>query len=91
MNLRELEIAHDHSTANRGEIQRSATCRCFYCLKQFPPSEISEWIPDRAGETAVCPRCGIDSVIGSVSGIAMSDAVFEELRDHWFDAASEPT
>lgn len=32
------------------------------------------------GQTAVCPRCDIDSVIGPASGIALTDAVFS-LRD----------
>lgn len=84
MNLRELEIAHDHSTANREEVERSEECRCFYCLAVFPPSEISEWIDDKEGQTAVCPRCDNDSVIGSASGISLTDAVFEEMQGYWF-------
>jgi len=31
-----------------------------------PPNEIQDWTDD--GDTALCPKCGIDSVIGSVSG-----------------------
>ena len=84
MNLRELEIVHDHSTANRVEIERSVECRCFHCLATFPPDAITEWIEDNSGNTAVCPKCGIDSVIGSASGVALSDAVFQEMQSHWF-------
>ena len=84
MNLRKLEIAHGHSTANRDEIERSDECRCFCCLAAFSPSEISEWIEDSGGQTAICPRCGIDSVIGSASGVRLTDTVFEEMQEHWF-------
>lgn len=84
MNERELQIAHDHCTAHRAEIERSESCRCFYCLDTFPPGEIEEWIADRGGDTAICPRCGIDSVIGSASGVDMSDAFFDAMHSHWF-------
>jgi hypothetical protein len=84
MTLRELEVAHDHSTAHRVEVESSELCRCFYCLASFAPTEITEWIADRGGDTAICPRCGIDSVIGSASGLDMSDAVFDEMCLHWF-------
>jgi len=60
----------------------------FYCLETFAPSEISTWVPESGGgETAVCPRCQIDSVIGSASGVNMSDDFFAEMAGYWFDAA----
>jgi hypothetical protein len=84
MNLRELTTAHDHSTANRAEIERSTTCRCFYCLATFSPGEVDEWIDDRDGQTAICPRCGIDSVIGSASGLDLSDGFVRKMCSYWF-------
>jgi hypothetical protein len=46
------------------ERERSELCGCFHCLAVFPPSLVSEWIDevDDVGTTAMCPRCGIDSV-----------------------------
>jgi uncharacterized paraquat-inducible protein A len=58
--------AHKHSLRNRAEIEASAICDCFYCFAIFPSSDISEWVDD--GQTAICPRCGIESVLGSASG-----------------------
>ena len=84
MKLRILQIAHRHSSAHRPEVGRSELCRCFFCLATFHPTEIEHWIEDRRGDTAICPRCGIDSVIGSASGIDMSDAFFGEMRTYWF-------
>ena len=35
----------------------------FYCNRIFDAEKIHEWIDDENGQTAVCPFCGIDSVI----------------------------
>jgi hypothetical protein len=35
------------------------------------------------GATAICPRCGYDSVIGSASGYELSDDFLHLLHDHW--------
>ena len=69
-----LESAHKHSSRHREEILASEVCGCFYCLATFPPGEIEDWIDEkkRVGETAICPRCGIDSVIGSQSGFPIT-------------------
>ena len=54
--------AHDHSSNHYDEIITSEICGCFYCQETYKPSEIIEWIDD--GTCAICPKCGIDSVIG---------------------------
>ena len=75
--------AHSHSSRHRDEIARSDTVGCFYCLDTYPPSEVVEWL-DNEG-TALCPRCGIDSVIGDASGLPATDPAFlSAMRDHWF-------
>ncbi len=61
---------HARCICNREALQRVDRCGCFYCLAIFDPQEIEEWIEDDGGDTALCPRCGIDSVpprIGRVS------------------------
>ena len=77
-----VRTAHDHSTKHRLEVMASDKCGCFYCLGVFSPHEIVEWID--AGETAMCPRCGIDSVIGSKSGYPLTQQFLEEMHLHWF-------
>jgi hypothetical protein len=69
-----LKAAHRHSIRHREEIFSSDLCGCFYCLRTFPPSEIEDWIkePKGGGMTAMCPGCGIDSVIGSASGFPLT-------------------
>lgn len=74
--------AHKHSIRHREEIQESSLCGCFYCLETFPPQEIVDWIDD--GECALCPKCGIDSVIGDRSGFHIEKTFLEAMRSHWF-------
>ena len=75
--------AHQFSANNRKQIEQSAVCGCFYCGKIFSPLEIKEWIPEQAG-TALCPYCGIDSVIGEVSGFQITEQLLKKMNQYWF-------
>jgi hypothetical protein len=86
--LRELSATEDHIAAhkwsgwNRSTLRSSDLCGCFYCLEVFPPNEIEGWTDDSG--TALCPKCGIDSVIGSVSGYPIQREFLSKMHDHWF-------
>ncbi|MGJ0394110.1 MAG: cytoplasmic protein [Methylocystis sp.] len=76
--------AHSHSSRHSEELRGSKTCGCFYCLAVFPPTEIADWIDDY--DTALCPRCGVDSVVGDGSGFPVTDGGFlAAMKGHWFD------
>ena len=71
-----LEKVHKHSSKHREEVLKSELCGCFYCEAIFKPSEIEEWIEEDKndiGQTVLCPKCGIDSVIGSKSGFPINN------------------
>jgi hypothetical protein len=78
--------AHKHSSYHREEIISSKICGCFYCLATFSPNEIIDWIDekDNIGQTALCPRCGIDSVIGIESGFPISQEFLKKMHQYWF-------
>ena len=79
----EIIVAHKHSIRHRDELKSSDICGCFYCLDTFDYRTISSWAD--GGDTAICPRCGIDSVIGSASGYPAGDVDFlRAMRAHWF-------
>ena len=78
----DISNAHFHSSRHRSEIESSQICGCFYCCETFPPQEICDWID--GGTTAMCPRCGIDSVLGSSSGLSLTKEFLEEMNRHWF-------
>jgi hypothetical protein len=77
-----LEAAHKHSIFNREELQRSSLCGCFYCFATFTPAEVSEWIDE--GQTALCPKCPVDSVIGSASGFPITPDFLRRMHDKYF-------
>ena len=82
-----LKAAYDHSIHNQEEIRKSDMCGCFFCKKTFKPVAIAEWtdIETTKGETALCPHCAHDSVIGSDSGFPVSDEDFlTAMSEHWF-------
>jgi hypothetical protein len=74
--------AHQHCRLNRAELERSKLCGCFYCMAIFPPKKIVEWIDD--GQTAICTKCPVDSVIGSASGFPITKEFLERMHTHWF-------
>lgn len=84
-----LKDAHAHCIHNRSELKRSKVAGCFFCVSSFPSASITEWV-DQAGDTAICPNCGIDSVIGDASGVPVADSGFlAEMKAVWFDGTSD--
>ena len=88
-----LVLAHKHCSGNRVAISQSSLCACFYCLKTFPGEAIQTWWdqPDDAvngeeafGMTAVCPFCGIDSVLGDQCGYELSEEFLRRMEQFWF-------
>ncbi|WP_100332857.1 cytoplasmic protein [Bacillus xiapuensis] len=77
-----LEKAYEFSSYNRKELVKDEVCGCFHCLKIFHPSEIEDWWDEE--ETAVCPHCGIDSVIGEHAGVAITKKLLKEMNDRYF-------
>ena len=85
--LTRLEAAHRCSSIHRVEVLSSQKCGCFYCNSIFPPAEISEWVDENAsgeGQTALCPKCGIDAVIGDRSGVPLTAEFLDLMRQKWF-------
>ena len=81
-NETELEAAHKRSSCHRSELMSSKLCGCFYCKSLFEPSKIVEWIDD--DNTALCPFCGIDSVIGSASKFPITPEFLNRMKTYWF-------
>lgn len=52
-------------------------------VKTYTASSLEEF--EDESETALCPYCGADSVIGSASGFPIADANFiRAVHDRWF-------
>ncbi|MBA2333616.1 MAG: cytoplasmic protein [Blastocatellia bacterium] len=86
--MKELDAhiaAHKHSSNHREEMLASELCGCFQCLSVFSPVDILDWTDE--GQCAICPKCGIDSVIGSSSGFPITHDFLSGMYKHWFGNA----
>jgi hypothetical protein len=81
-----LQRLYQHSRLNRRFMLPGSTCRCFHCLEEFPVEEISHWTDE--GNTALCPRCGIDSVLSS-SADQLSDDLICQMQGAYFVGQSK--
>lgn len=77
--------AHKHSSRHRAEIEASTRCGCFFCFRTYPSTDIRAWTD--ANQTALCPRCGVDSVIGSASKHRLDDAFLRGMHAHFFSSS----
>lgn len=87
-----LEAAHEAARYNRDILASDKKCGCFSCLKIFSPSEIEEWcceVDDSEEVTAICPYCGVDSVLGESSGFPIAQEFLQAMYRRWF-TAKEP-
>ena len=80
-------VAHYYSNNHKEALQHDNKCGCFYCLTIFDPKEITEWLEydnpcDRYG-TAICPYCGIDSIIGESSGFPITKEFLQKMKNYW--------
>jgi hypothetical protein len=82
-----LEVAHRHSSLHRKAIETSKLCGCFFCEETFEPSKIEFWVDSE--QTAICPKCSIDSVLGDRSGLPVTAPGFlKAMHEHWFEKVS---
>ena len=81
----DLKQIHGHLKNNKDEIKNSEKCGCFYCKKIFKGSEVKDWIKDETGDTAKCPYCLVDSVIGDASGLKLTEELLEIMNKTWFE------
>jgi hypothetical protein len=83
-----LLAAHQYSSWHRKDVIKSDVCGCFYCLATFGSSEINDWVDEDTNlveQTALCPKCNIDAVIGEASGLPITDKNFLiQMADLWF-------
>ena len=74
--------AHVHASKHRAEVEASEKCACFFCFRKFAPGEITSWI--EGGQTALCPKCGLDSVLGSASPLGIDDRFLRKMHQHHY-------
>ena len=76
-----LTQAHEHSMHNRPFLTGQVRCGCFHCQQTYTANEIVDWTDD--GQTAICPRCGVDAVLSSRTDPLTADFL-AQMDACWF-------
>lgn len=77
--------AHDATFANWLMLKRSKMCGCIFCCRTYPASDVVDWCNEQdENRTALCPCCGIDSVIPDASGWSLDEEFLKEMKHWWF-------
>ncbi len=94
LHMNELLAAYRYVSNNWTQIQASQRCGCCSCLQIFPPDEIVAWSgldmnniddPQAIGnQTALCPRCGNEAVLGDKSGFPIQAGFLLRMNEAWF-------
>jgi hypothetical protein len=82
----ELKAIYSHSIRNEESILKSNLCGCFHCISILAATDVksSEMMVEKDGfKTAICPICGIDSVLGDAS-VEITAEILEALNEHYF-------
>ena len=92
--MNNLLAAYRHTFNNWVEIESSEICGCCNCMQSFPSSAIVAWVgldmdnmndPEAVNkQTALCPKCGSESVIGDKSGFAINPQFLGRMNEAWF-------
>lgn len=76
--------AHCKSFKNFESVKRSKKCGCFNCQEIFNADEVVDFVTERDGQkTALCPYCGIDSVIQDAN-VKITSELLEKMNTEWF-------
>jgi hypothetical protein len=73
--------AHERSARNRPDLTGRVGCGCFHCRQVYAAEEIADWADD--GQTAICPRCGVDAVLSARTDPLMADFL-ARMHARWF-------
>ena len=92
--MNELLAAFHYTSKNWAQIQASRVCGCCSCMQVFPADEIIAWtglemdnFDDPAAvdkQTALCPRCGGEAVLGDKSGYPINPQFLCRMNEAWF-------
>lgn len=55
---------------------------CFHCCQLFKKEEIKDY--SDGDKTCVCPRCGVDCVVGDTFGFTLDEEILKKANAFWF-------
>ncbi len=92
--MNELLAAYRYTTNNYAQIEKSKRCGCCNCVQIFKPDAIVGWTgltvqnmddPKAIAEqTAMCPHCGSEAVIGDGCGFLITPDFLARMNEAWY-------
>ena len=78
-----MDIPHAAQLAfkNKLAIKASNKVGCYHCKKIYEAKEVTQFTDK--GETAICPKCGIDAVLGDAA-VTLDEQVLQHMSGYWF-------
>lgn len=76
--------AFSYTKNNKDLILSGERCGCFACTNLFYTYEIQYWICNEYEETALCPYCFQDALIGENSGFTITREFLIAMNEHWY-------
>lgn len=76
-----IKKAPMYAFKNKEAVAISQICGCYNCLNVISVKDIEFWTDD--DETALCPKCTLDTLIAGSLGIQLDRETLQKIRDHW--------
>ncbi len=77
-----LKKLHTYSSNNKLLIDKANKCYCFYCKEIFDARDVNYYLENE--NTALCPKCMVDSVLPDNIDEALNEEIIEEMNKYWF-------
>lgn len=78
-----VEDACKAAYKNRRAVLAEDMASCYQCIRSFKSNSIRDWSDEQ--QTALCPNCGIDSVVpGKIDRETLA-----KMCEHWFTGRSD--
>lgn len=75
---------HKYCSSNKIILEKNINCLCFYCFSKFKYNDIKVFI-DNNNMTALCPKCGIDSVLpDKIDNFNLNLEFLDQMKKYWF-------
>ncbi len=86
--IADLKKIHHKSYKNiKPRMKKDTAAGCFCCVSFFKKDDIKETTD--AGKTALCPACGIDSVLFVDKEITIDTNLLHQMQKRYFKAMEE--